>query len=300
MFTSNSKLKTGGSKIDPSKLPKPSKPKKKPAAATGKIVPSLLLQNLIRTSASGKTTVESEDDEEDTGAAAKKKKKKPKKKKKKTGAATGAAEEEPILEQVSPPPPEVAAPQAPASPVVTPAKPPAKSPAKPKAAPSVVPPAFGMSTTSLVPETVAQSARSYIQAEQLDQNKNKVKSRPGHSSLFSTVKGGILSRFGVKTGEKPEVEAKNNRRNWFSHLNRRARANMHQLLNTSEDASRGSTGMKWDVFAQACPMNLVMVILLNCSVQLMKDMGFEMDMSTAGSSVRFDPPDGRDRVCTIY
>lgn len=32
------------------------------------------------------------------------------------------------------------------------------------------------------------------------------------------------------------------------------------------------------------------------SLQLMRDMGFKYDPSTAGSSVRFDPPNPEDRV----
>jgi hypothetical protein len=31
----------------------------------------------------------------------------------------------------------------------------------------------------------------------------------------------------------------------------------------------------------------------------MREMGFEYDPSTAGSSVRFDPPDPRDKVCLM-
>ena len=31
----------------------------------------------------------------------------------------------------------------------------------------------------------------------------------------------------------------------------------------------------------------------------MREMGFKHDPSTAGSSVRFDPPDPKDRVCDI-
>lgn len=31
----------------------------------------------------------------------------------------------------------------------------------------------------------------------------------------------------------------------------------------------------------------------------MRELGFEYDPSTAGSSVRFDPPSGTDRVCNL-
>jgi hypothetical protein len=45
---------------------------------------------------------------------------------------------------------------------------------------------------------------------------------------------------------------------------------------------------------------------INLSAQLMREMGFEYDPSTAGSSVRFDPPDRNDVVsatsspCELY
>ena len=32
----------------------------------------------------------------------------------------------------------------------------------------------------------------------------------------------------------------------------------------------------------------------------MREMGFEMDPSTAGSSVRFDPPNPKDRSITFH
>lgn len=35
---------------------------------------------------------------------------------------------------------------------------------------------------------------------------------------------------------------------------------------------------------------------MTSDVQVMREMGFEYDPSTAGSSVRFDPPDPRDPV----
>jgi len=37
-------------------------------------------------------------------------------------------------------------------------------------------------------------------------------------------------------------------------------------------------------------------LFMSCS-QVMRDMGFDYDPSTAGSSVRFDPPDKKDKVC---
>ncbi|KAF9070094.1 hypothetical protein BDP27DRAFT_1513495 [Rhodocollybia butyracea] len=46
----------------------------------------------------------------------------------------------------------------------------------------------------------------------------------------------------------------------------------------AEDETKGPAGMKWETF-----------------VKVLTDMGFTYDPSTAGSSVRFDPPDGIDR-----
>lgn len=34
-------------------------------------------------------------------------------------------------------------------------------------------------------------------------------------------------------------------------------------------------------------------------IQVMREMGFSYDPSTAGSSVRFDPPSSKDKVSTI-
>jgi len=58
---------------------------------------------------------------------------------------------------------------------------------------------------------------------------------------------------------------------------------MHQLLNTAEDEKKGQASMKWDHF-----------------VKLMEGMGFKYIPSTAGSSVRFDPPDPQDSSITFH
>ncbi|KAJ7141469.1 Scd6-like Sm domain-containing protein [Mycena epipterygia] len=82
----------------------------------------------------------------------------------------------------------------------------------------------------------------------------------------------------------------------FSRLTKKTRANMHQLLRTAtEDEMKGMGSMKWDVFVKACiSSQYSSVISDNGSTQLMREMGFEYDPSTATSSVRFDPPDPRD------
>ncbi|KIM83397.1 hypothetical protein PILCRDRAFT_819635 [Piloderma croceum F 1598] len=58
---------------------------------------------------------------------------------------------------------------------------------------------------------------------------------------------------------------------------------IHQHLDPSETDTQGLAPMKWDHF-----------------VQLMTEMGFKYDPSTAGSSVRFDPPDPKDPPITFH
>src|SRR5262249_50069987 len=95
-----------------------------------------------------------------------------------------------------------------------------------------------------------QSARSYLQAEHLDAPKVKVKTRSDVPTLFDKGKG-ILSKFslGSKENALPK-ESKSTRRSWFSHLGRKAKTSLHQLLNTAEDTTRGATGMKWETFVK--------------------------------------------------
>ena len=195
-----------------------------------------------------KTTIEEEEDEDNIAQKKKKKKKKPKKKKKKTDATDKAAAEESDDEEepVAPKPPPAPAPAAPAAPPSPAPKAAKQPPPKPKA-PSVAPSA---STISLpIGETTAQSARSYLQSEHLDVPKAKVKTRSDQPSLFEKGKG-LFTKF-VGPEEKKK-EPKSARRSWFSHLSRKARTAMHQLLNTSEDTTKGSTGMKWDTFVKVC------------------------------------------------
>ncbi|KAF8348288.1 hypothetical protein F5887DRAFT_880568 [Amanita rubescens] len=139
-----------------------------------------------------------------------------------------------------------------------------------------------------VEPTVAQSARSYIKAEQLDIHKSKVKSRSDQASIFSNGdkedKKGMFAKFHLRnvkdTGEEEQRRAK---QSWFSRLSKRATSCMHQLLRTSQDEKQGLAPMKWDHF-----------------VALMVEMGFTYDPATAGSSVRFVPPDKRDRPISIH
>ncbi|KAF8623087.1 hypothetical protein AX15_006499 [Amanita polypyramis BW_CC] len=165
-----------------------------------------------------------------------------------------------------------------------------KKVAPPKVMPLKVTP-IQPSTASLsvpVEPMVAQSARSYIKSEQLDVQKNKVKSRSDQASIFSNdtknEKKGIFSKFRPgRVKDVSEEEQKRARQSWFSRLSKRATKCMHQLLRTSQDMKQGLAPMKWDHF-----------------VALMVQMGFTYEPGTAGSSVRFIPPDKRDRPITIH
>ncbi|KAF8829046.1 hypothetical protein HHX47_DHR3000898 [Lentinula edodes] len=217
-------------------------------------------------------TLEEVSDEDDISHAKKTKKKKPKKKKKKpTAAADGEA---PVEDNAATAPPPI--PSATVSPAPNAQS---KAPAKPKAAT-----AASQSTTSFYPsETIAQSARSYLQSEQLDVLKTKTKSRSAQASLFSSTKG-LFDKFGVGQEKKKDTSAdKKERRNWFANLGKRTRTYMHQILNTADDETQGKAGMKWDIF-----------------VKVLTDVGFKYVPSTAGSSVRFDPPSSKDRSISFH
>ncbi|KDQ57640.1 hypothetical protein JAAARDRAFT_35330 [Jaapia argillacea MUCL 33604] len=249
----------------------------------------------------GVTMEEVEDEETIEREAKKKKKKKPKKKKK---APSSSEQRE---DMGSPEPPEVVRPSTPVAPTTpatgtsplaaSPSKKkkksntgpssPTPSPAKPSSATTSQAYLPQMSTQSLpiLPEETAQSTHSYLQAQKLAE-KTKIKSRPDHASLFSIPekKKGIFSRFGRDKNKVPEDPPKKGSKNsWFSKLGRKTSSWMHQLLGTGEDERQGKAGLKWDRF-----------------VQLMKEMGFTYVPSTAGSSVRFDPPNPKDRSVTFH
>jgi len=120
----------------------------------------------------------------------------------------------------------------------------------------------------------------------LDGPKAKIKSRSDHASIFSEKekKSSFFSKFSRK--DKPtdvKEEKKGDKRSWFANLSKRTGKLAHQLLNTEENPTKGLASMKWEHF-----------------VKLMKEMGFTYDPSTAGSSVRFDPPDPKDPPITFH
>ncbi|KAF9529234.1 hypothetical protein CPB83DRAFT_852909 [Crepidotus variabilis] len=288
MFSSNPKLKTpstraeprsgpirGAFRATPSGAPKaipktaPPKPSAGSAASSGS-APGPKSQ---------KATVEdvSDDDDDTTSVASKKKKKKKPKKKKKASSSD------------VPPSPSVALlPGSMANTTLgTPPTSPKRAPAvvsqttspKPSAAKTAA--SFSSSTTTLpIGETTAQSGHSYLQSLNVKTEK-KSKSRPDHASLFGTgdleKKGkGLFSKL-LNVGKDSEKSAK---QSWFSRLGKKTNNLMHQLLRTSGEAR---APMKWDDF-----------------VKLMLEMGFTYDPSTAGSSVRFDPPSKNDPPITFH
>lgn len=254
-------------------------------------------------------TVEEVSDEEEPTTSAKKKKKKPKKKKKKAAPSEATLVPEEALEQTPAPAPEPAPAPAPEPAPATPAAAQKKAPAKqpPAKAPSVksvsASVAYASSTTSLpLPtEQTAQSARTYLKSEGLDAEKTKVKTRADHGNLFSIPekKKGLFSRFTREKAEKPEVDQEA-KFSMFSNLSKRAKTYMHQLLSTTEDEKRGLAPMKWDHFVKVRTISLAYRSFVNVAVQVMTEMGFTYVPSTAGSSVRFDPPDPKDPVSNLH
>lgn len=96
----------------------------------------------------------------------------------------------------------------------------------------------------------------------------------------------MISGFAKVMGrEKAEVEEspKNAKQSWFAKLGKKSRELMHQLLNTAESDKKGIAPMKWESF-----------------LKVMREMGFDCDITTAGSSVRFDPRDKRIAPITIH
>ncbi|KIM45307.1 hypothetical protein M413DRAFT_441989 [Hebeloma cylindrosporum] len=306
VFSSDAKLKTttrteprttaarGAFRATPGGAPKqvpttlPPKPEpapipKTPSAPTTGTVP--------RPPASQKATVEDVEDEDDVQASPrKKKKKKPKKKKKTTSLDSPPASPSPSAPSIE----SVASAAAKMNLSEQPS--PKKSasissvnsslkPSLPKSAPSP----FYSSTTSLgIGETTtAQSAHSYLQTINAKTEK-KIKTRPDHASLFSNdddEKRGLFSKISSKvTGKDREKEMKEAKQSWFSKLSKKTTGYMHQLLKTGEDSGAvGKGSMKWEQF-----------------LKIMREMGFSYDPSTAGSSVRFDPPNPNDRPITFH
>ncbi|KIY44417.1 hypothetical protein FISHEDRAFT_30122, partial [Fistulina hepatica ATCC 64428] len=213
------------------------------------------------------TTVEDIEDEEASGTSATKKKKKKKssnkKKKNKTTAAATAV------------PPG-------STPDIPPNKAqPTSSSTEKKAAPGV--PASASTISLPIGETTAQPARSYLRSEQHGEPKAKVKSRPDHASIFSQGNGEHKSFCGFRRNKDrakdEEEEQKEQKKSMFAGLKKKSKDFMAQLLKMDKKVKP----MKWENF-----------------LRVMREMGFRCDPSTAGSSVRFDPPDPRDQSISVH
>lgn len=182
-----------------------------------------------------RTTVEEVEDEDDAdahSASRKKKKKKPKKKKTRYPDMDLPALPEDV----------------PASPVVSPVSSPTTSPTKAQPTRKT---SLNNSTSSilnmsavslpLTGQTTAHSGHSYLQEVV---QKEKIKSRPDHASLFSR---GFLPRGNDKTKDIEESnEDVNKKHTWFSRLGKKTTGYMQQLLRVDENDRRGA--MKWENF----------------------------------------------------
>jgi hypothetical protein len=174
-----------------------------------------------------------------------------------------------------------------------------------------------MSTISLE-QTRAQSAHSYLQSENLTDQRVKVKTRAEQSGLplveEHVTKGGFFSRFSRKKEAAPhaseeETREKRNLGAWFKKMNRKSAGFLAQILGADKSAKKGGPPMKWDHFAKVGKAPVLYapwkakvdwtVSFLGVR-QVMIDMGFEVDASTAGSSVRFQPPDPTLRSISFH
>ncbi|PPQ87476.1 hypothetical protein CVT25_008212 [Psilocybe cyanescens] len=298
MFSSSPKLKTttrteprtgpirGAFRATASGAPKPVPKTMPPKSSPTPVTPTVPSTTSPATAPKiQKATVEEVDDEDDISmaAGAKKKKKKSKKKKKPATSEIPPTSPSPSVDSVSSPVIPSTTLSLKKSPSVS-----SKALTTKTATPSVAS-AFMSSTTTLpIGEATAQSAHSYLQSLNISSEK-KLKKRPDHASLFSNAsepkKQSIFSRLsGGKNKEKDkEDEMASAKRSWFNKLSKKTTVLMHQILKTEEDKTGGRSPMKWEHF-----------------LKLMREMGFEYDPSTAGSSVRFDPPNKADRPITFH
>ena len=106
----------------------------------------------------------------------------------------------------------------------------------------------------------AQSAHSYLQSENLTEQKVKVKKRADSLSLppveEKDAKKSFFSRFRREkeaTPQAPEEEAKQRRNlgSWFQNLNRKSTGFLTQILGADKSAKKGGPPMKWDHFVKA-------------------------------------------------
>ncbi|TFK23947.1 hypothetical protein FA15DRAFT_620109 [Coprinopsis marcescibilis] len=268
LFNSNPKIKVPTARTEPRpgarnafRFTSSGAPKAVPKTAPPKPTPASA-QTATQPEGPKKTTMEEVEDEDAAPQPGKKKKKKKPKKKKPAGSADGQ---------------DLEVPDSPTASARVP-----RSPTSPTSA------AFGPSASTLnipIETTQAQSIHSYLKQQDIDGQKAKVKSRPDHASIFSqdSKKSSGAGLFSKLTKPFKKDEGKNPKYTWFSRLSKKTTETMHTILRTSEDADKQTAPMKWETF-----------------LKLMREMGFEYDPGTAGSSVRFTPPDSRDKPISIH
>ncbi|KIJ49573.1 hypothetical protein M422DRAFT_246653 [Sphaerobolus stellatus SS14] len=171
---------------------------------------------------------------------------------------------------------------APASPAQT--KPPAKPSPQQTALKNSLDPCrannFSQVSLPLPQEAKAQSAHSYLHSEKLATEKGKIKTRPNFPTIFKSEKD---------KNTKDTEDGKDGKKGFLGramkkiHLPKKASELMTRLVSAADGRSEGKKPMKWEQF-----------------LRVMRAMGFEYDPSTAGSSVRFDPPDPKDRSITFH
>jgi hypothetical protein len=161
-------------------------------------------------------------------------------------------------------------------------------------------PAYASTTSLPLPEQRAQSARSYVRSEGLTE-KAKVKSRPNGPVLEPiNEKKGFWSKFSKKEKKEEKKEDDDDavpRENWAVRMKEQTKTYMRQMIGTKD----GLQPMKWESFLKVglCHNPRSCVRAAHWS-QIMREMGFQIDPSTAGSSVRFDPPNPKDRSITFH
>ncbi|KAL5523887.1 hypothetical protein ACEPAG_8060 [Sanghuangporus baumii] len=307
LFSSSAILRTDG---EPPAVPRPSKPSaaQKPTAKSP--TSSGTTSGVARKETPLKTAREDADDESDVPkSAAEKKKKKHKKKKKKKSIGN---EEKPLASEPptspisepprspSPTPEPQGAPPAQAAPPQTPQT--EKKKAKNKSpnvktqttARSNISESASFASTTTLPlphEQKAPSARSYL--KEIPSTKTKVKTRrePAAEANVETTlkkkdrKGGLFGRFKGRNGDESKEDQKKKKKESgvgvFARLRKKTAGHLRKLLGVSAQDKKGS--LKWEQF-----------------LQVMRELGFDYDPSTAGSSVRFDPPNPDVRSITFH
>ncbi|QRW11441.1 YcfA-like protein [Ceratobasidium sp. AG-Ba] len=211
-----------------------------------------------------------------------KKKKKKKKKAKKAGEPEPAEEDE----EDEAPAPKTPVMSAGTASAATKSPPATKSPQAPKPASAGGASASTSTLYTPQPET-ARSGLSYMKSEGISV-KTKAKSRP-EGGAFSKI-GDFMSRtFGRRQEEEVQEEEPKKRSGMAERLKSFMKSVSHKnMLSSWErilgiDDAKGQAGLEWNEFVKA-----------------MVNLGFSYDESSAGSRVRFDPPNKKDKSYTTH